>query len=372
MSLTIAEKLRKIAEKRRKKRPLVRAFISKLLNPTSHLMIYTPANFDNPYQTLLYSAFKKIIIAPTTADKFIRYQKLGMSSLLHIHWDEDFLRKNDPHRSKQTRNSLQSFKQGGGKIIWTVHNEMPHEIADDEEKQHFLNNRAFLCDMADLIHVHSEYAKQYLLKTFEVHKDKLVVIPHPSYLEWYCSDSLKLIFRDKKIFLLFGNIRKYKGFDLIVEAFSNVSSPDRIDHFHIAGNGADAVDSDEINGIKLKRTGGYIDDQTVPSFFESADYAVFGFSSILTSGSLMLALTFGVPPIAPAHPGVVNSLPEELHDLLYEPNNADDFARVIDYASSIDLQTYTLKANACVNYARKIAPSVISKQLEIEILALYA
>ncbi|THK41161.1 hypothetical protein E8Q33_10245 [Methylophaga sp. SB9B] len=96
MSLIIAEKLRKIAEKRRKKRPLIRAILSKLLNPSSRLMVYTPANFDNPYQTLLYSAFKKIIIAPTTADKFLRYQKLGMSSLLHIHWDEDFSEKMIP------------------------------------------------------------------------------------------------------------------------------------------------------------------------------------------------------------------------------------------------------------------------------------
>ena len=370
MSLAVAQKLRNTAAIRKRKRPLIRAFFNKLFHPTHNLMVYTPANFANPYQTLFYSAFNKTIVVATKADKFLRFQKFGLTNLLHVHWDEDFLRKNDFERAKQARDSLLEFKQNGGKVIWTVHNEMPHDIDSDTEREHFISNRAFICEMADVIHVHSEYAQQYLIKSFEVQQDKIVVIPHPSYVEWYCSDIEKRTFREKKVFLLFGSIRKYKGFDLIVEAFSKVSSPNRIDHFHIAGNGADAIDRNEINGIKLKLRSGYIDDDTVPSYFESADYAIFGFSSILTSGSLMLALTFGLPPIAPAHPSIKESLPAELHDLLYEPDNSDDFARVIDYATSLSADEYAIKTDACLNFALLNSPSKMSKLLEQTILKL--
>lgn len=370
MSLVVAKNLRNIAIKRKQKRPLIRAFINKLIHPTKHLMAYTPANFDNPYQTLFYSGFSKTIVAPTSPDKFLRYQKLGLSKLLHVHWDEGFLNNKVPQVSKQVRDSLVEYKKNGGKIIWTVHNEVPHEIESSEEREYFLNNRAFMCEMADVIHLHSNYAKQYLLKTFEVKKNKMVVIPHPSYLEWYCSAQQQRVFRDKKVFLLFGNIRKYKGFNLIIEAFSKVQSASGIEHFHIAGYGADAVDYEEINGIEIKRSGGYVDDEIVPDLFSSADFAIFGFSSILTSGSLMLALTFGLPPIAPAHPSIKESLPAELHDLLYEPDNSDDFARVIDYATSLSADDYAIKTDACLNFALLNSPSKMSKLLEQTILKL--
>lgn len=368
MSLVVAEKLRKSAERRQRKRPLIRAFFKKLIHPTKQLMVYTPANFANPYQTLFYSGFKKTLVTATTADKFLRYQKFGLTNLLHLHWDEDFLRKNDPARAKRAKTALEEFKKNGGKVIWTVHNEMPHEIADDAERAFFLENRAFLCQLSDLIHVHSNYAKQYLLSTFAVDENKIVVIPHPSYIEWYCVDNSQRAYGAKKVLLLFGNIRKYKGFDLIADAFSKTAYPEKIDYFHIAGNGADSIEYEEINNIKLKKTGGYVDDDAVPDFFGSADFAIFGFSSILTSGSMMLALTFAVPPIAPAHTAIKESLPLELHDLLYEPENAEDFARVIDYATSLPQDAYEAKRQACKDFALANSSSQISLSLEHAIL----
>lgn len=370
MSLYFAKKLRNSALKRKQKHPLIRAFLSRILHPSKHLVVYTPANFDNPYQTLFYSGFSKTIVARTSSDKFLRYQRLGLSQLLHVHWDEDFFRNKTAQLSEQVREALVEYKIKGGGIIWTVHNEMPHEINTREERENFLNNRAFMCEIADVIHLHSEYAKQYLLRTFEVKEDKIVVIPHPSYLEWYCSAQQQREFRDKKVLLLFGNIRRYKGFDLILEALSKVSSPNRLEHFCIAGYGAEEVEYDEINGIKIRRKGGYVDDKAVPDLFKSADFAIFGFSSILTSGSLMLALTFGLPPIAPAHPSIKEQLPSQLHDLLYEPNNSEDFARVIDYATSLSHQEYALKSEVSLNYALENSPSKLSMALEKVILKL--
>jgi glycosyltransferase involved in cell wall biosynthesis len=82
----------------------------------------------------------------------------------------------------------------------------------------------------------------------------------------------------------------------------------------------------------------------------------------------MLAITFGVPPIAPAHPGVLASLPAELHDLLYEPNNADDFAAKIDYALKMSSAEYQVMRDVCRQFAQLNAPEKISTMLETEIM----
>lgn len=82
----------------------------------------------------------------------------------------------------------------------------------------------------------------------------------------------------------------------------------------------------------------------------------------------MLALTFGKPPICPAHKSIVESLPVELHDFLYLPNDPTDFATVIDYATSLNRNEYEKKVEICFEYSLKNSPAHISELLENKIL----
>ncbi|WP_161604001.1 glycosyltransferase family 4 protein [Methylophaga lonarensis] len=302
-------------------------------------------------------------ISPVSLERINVYQKALVGDVLHIHWDEFFFRWNDSNKAAAARDCVLKFKSGGGKIVWTVHNEAPHEIESEQQANEFETNRRFICEQADLIHVHSDYAKQHIAEKYPGTADKLVVIPHPSYLGWYHHQPSPH-YNKKKAFLLFGNMRRYKGFETIVDAFNRVAHPERIACLALAGNGANEVSAEFSNGIALVRNGGYVDDDMVPDLFVSADFAVFGFSRILTSGSLMLAMTFSTPPIAPAHDSIKDSLPAELHDLLYVPGDIDDFASVIDYASAMSESQYAEKCRVTREYALKLAPENISRMFE--------
>ena len=365
MSQNNAPTIRIKANSRKKSHPFLRALFKKLFFPWKHIVIYAPGDFQNPYQALLYSSFKAYV-TPVKIDKVLRYQKYFIAKTLHIHWDEAVIPKSDPKKAEYAKQVIKHFHQNGGKIIWTVHNKMPHEIRTEQEKADFLANREFMCKYADKIHVHNQFAYDYLISTFNVDYKKVVVIPHPSYLEWYSVTSQPQHFTEKKHLLLFGNIRGYKGFDLVADAFTRITQRDALSELHIAGNGADqvSVNKELASLIPLRFTSGYISDDEVEELFRVADYAVFGFKAILTSGSVMLAISFGVPPIAPAHPAVIDSLPEELHDLLYTPNDPIDFARVIDYALSLGAKDYTKKVSVCNEFAENTKPSKISHELE--------
>lgn len=360
-------KIKKQASIRQKPHAFLRALLAKLIKPYRKVVMYAPKDFFNPYQTLIYSEFTSYV-TPISVDRIMRYKKIGISDVLHLHWDEHLFRGDEVY-VERVKSIIKKFKQEGGKVIWTVHNQMPHEITEIE-KQKFLNDRKFIIIHSDLIHVHSDYAVNYLQEDFQVPPQKIFKISHPSYLGWYDRPE-KIIKSDtkSKIFLLFGNVRGYKGIDLIFDAFSRINFPDKVHSLHIAGRGAETISHNNLGKINIRRTDGYIDDDAVPNIFAEADYAIFGFSSILTSGSLMLALTFGKPPICPAHKSIVESLPAELHDFLYLPNDPTDFARVIDYAASLSSNEYEQKVDTCLDYSRKNSPAYISELLENKMLA---
>lgn len=352
----------------KKKHVFIRASLRKILKPSLNVVMFSPADFENPYQSLIYSSLQSSYMANVTVDNILRYQRFGVSNILHIHWDEYFLSTNNAVRAKEQREILKTFLDEGGRIVWTVHNQQPHDTNHSKDAGVFLENRVFLCKVSEKIHVHNSHAKEYILSNFNVKEDKIIIIAHPSYLDWYSSISLDKKYSNKKSLLLFGKIRKYKGYNLIKNALENVESSGKIKQFHIAGNGAQALKEEEINGIQIKKTGGHILDEDLPNIFAETDFAIFGFSSILTSGSILLAISFGVPPIAPGHPGVIASIPEGLHDLLYLPNDTKDFSRVIDYALSLSEEEYLLKTRLCIEFAKENHASVISRNYEKELL----
>ena len=367
MKLSFTDEIKKQATLRQRPHAFLRTLFAKLKKPLREVIMYAPKDFFNPYQTLIYSKFNAYV-TPVSIDRILRYKKMGISQLLHLHWDE-YLFRGDAEHVEWVKQTIKKFKHDGGRVIWTVHNQLPHELTQIE-KQNFLNNREFIIAYSDLIHVHSEYAKSYLQNDFHVPASKIFKITHPSYLGWYAEPEKKIsTINTQKNFILFGNVRGNKGIDFVLDAFSRIDFPDRVQYIHIAGRGANTIDNKKLLQVSVKKTDDYIDDDEVPELFAEADYALFGFSSILTSGSLMLALTFGKPPICPAHQSIIESLPEGLHDFLYIPNDSTDFARVIDYATSLTAEEYEQKVDICLDFSKKNSPAHISEQLEQKMLA---
>lgn len=350
------------AEQRKGKR-LLRQAVWKLGNPHKAGVLYGPAVFENPYQTLLYSAFPTRV-SPASVQRAPLYRRLGLAKVFHLHWDE-FNLTPDPDIPTQPDycTPLRQFQNMGGKLMWTVHNARAHSGMDAQHSALFDAGRQFLCQNADLIHVHNTTARDLLITAYNANRDKIAVIPHPSYLGWYPSAAHAITPQETAAFVAFGTFRANKGLELIIEGFRRISNPDQVAELHVAGRDAGQGDYTGLEALELRISDGFIPDADLPTLFGSADFCVFGFKDILTSGSLMLPLGFGCVPIAPDLPTLREALPEALHPFLYAPGEAQALAAIIERVATMPAAQRGALRQVAFDHAQDLTPARISGQL---------
>jgi glycosyltransferase involved in cell wall biosynthesis len=265
----------------------------------------------NPYQGLLAEALKKLNVEVDYKTEYPSVLWLiknrNIYQVLHIHW---------PHRlykgGKRTPFKMFKFickfiltRIIGYKIIWTVHNLMPHE-----KSYHIIDKivRRVIVLIANNIIVHCKYAEKIFTKQFG-RKKNIFIIPHGNYLNLYNSrlppKKARLLLGiedDAFVYLYFGKIRSYKGIENLLDSFKRLKK-NKV-NLLIAGK-CNAQMRDKLNRMsrnekRIKLFLNYIPDENVHLFFSVADVFVAPFSNILTSGSVILGLSFGLPIIAPA------------------------------------------------------------------------
>jgi glycosyltransferase involved in cell wall biosynthesis len=204
-----------------------------------------------------------------------------------------------------------SYKIFGGKIVWTVHNLNPHH-----NKFLYLNKkiRRLLARLSDQLHVHCNSAVNPACEVLNINIKKCFVVKHPDFpAEVFNKDKavhkLNLEYFDNqlnvkdKIFLMFGAIAEYKGIKEVIEIFNNSENKNKLiiagfvkkgnqNHFNELKNLTDRK--------KIFLEGRTIPDEDVPYFLNSADYLIFNYRDILTSGGAVLAMNYQKNIIAPA------------------------------------------------------------------------
>ena len=273
----------------------------------------------NPYQHLLSKGLEQFSIKVNCKAKIPSeiwlFKNRTNFQVLHIHWPHMLYQqgKNIPLCFIRFTGKLILARLLGYKIVWTVHNLMPHDqlypVID------YLV-RLFIVKIAHSIIVHCGYAKDKVVKKFR-RKKGVYVIPHGNYLEIYPSSNTKEearqilgIHNSAFVYLFFGAIRSYKGVDCLVKAFNQLVDKNVV--LLIAGKCSDSEEkiltrmTQHEKRIKLFLE--FIPNEKVPLFFKSADVHILPFSEVLTSGSMILGLSFSIPVIAPA----LGCLPEIL------------------------------------------------------------
>jgi beta-1,4-mannosyltransferase len=343
-------------------RRFLRNAIWKMRHPRSKLVLYGPAVFENPYQTLIYSEFCARV-SVSSVQRSLTYRRFGIADVYHFHWDEFHLHAAPNGTDPSYRAPLEAFRALGGKLVWTVHNAEPHDGMSAEKQALFHAGRQFLCNTADLIHVHSDPAQALLCARYNADPARILVLPHPSYEGWYAPASTLPAPNLNTRFLAFGSFRANKGLALILAGFEGLPDNVEFDGLHIAGRGADAAGETPLPGRRVKITSGFIPNDNISGLFGEADFAVFGFSQILTSGSLLLALTYGAVPIAPDLPLLRDVLPDALHQFLYAPGDAQDLVRVLTKAAQITPENRLDLRTLAQDTAAKVSPARISSAL---------
>ncbi|MBM1222450.1 glycosyltransferase [Ponticoccus sp. SC2-23] len=293
--------------------------------PGQPMVVFWPDySRSNPYQKLLYGAAREEAeFVAGDIDAALRLMTdlpaLGGTEgplTFHLHWLNFLfvgLGEGDAEEARARVDGflerLTLFKSMGGRLVWTIHNVVSHDspfIALETELSEAI------VALADTLHLHSEASVAEVETAFTLDHAKIVISRHGAYVGAYPDfigrDQARDLLgygRDEDIILFTGQIRPYKGVEHLVDAMRTILADRPRARLVLAG--AMQVDLFETlspaltaaERARIDVTGRFLDDMEMQVFFRAADIAVYPYRKVLTSGSLLLALSFGVPVVVP-------------------------------------------------------------------------
>ncbi|MBL1269213.1 MAG: tetratricopeptide repeat protein [Halomonas sp.] len=322
------------------------------------VLFFPDYSHANPYQKLLYSIFPQDV----SVEAGVPWLYSGLDynhKIFHVHWEDVVYRQatnisQAKAMTKSFMNKVKHSKADGWKMIWTVHNEAPHENFFPEIDNTLRN---FLASYSDSILVHSHKAKDVIVEKFPKTISKIAIIPNGSYEGFYSGSMTRKGARQRlgisescKVFLFFGNIRPYKGLDKVLSAFSKESVQNQNCILLIVGRGdarsalRTCYTGDE---RKIKLFNYEVSDADVQSFFAASDFSVFGFKKILNSSSVLLSYTFETPIIIPDLESLDEFKGAGKGALCYEQNDAHELESMIIECCNMETHIYQVLVENC-------------------------
>ena len=145
-----------------------------------------------------------------------------------------------------------------------------------------------------------------------------------------------------RTYLCLGQLRPYKGVEELLALWRNCGDCFPGDTLLIAGNASPSY-ARVLEGLaadlpRVRLQLGYIPDSELHVYFSAASVAVFPFQRILNSGSIILAMSYGLPIVAPR----LGAIPETVglaDALLYEPSDSQGLFGALLASTQLDLQT---------------------------------
>ena len=228
---------------------------------------------------------------------WINTGKKVSSPLVHLQWWS-------PPLAPMYYTIIKTAKQRGKKIIFTVHNILPHE---SKTSYKILTN--MVMKQGDHYIVHSENNMKELLETYKyIKKEKVSIIHHgikqSEKLNYQNTRKRLGIFENHITILFFGAIREYKGLDLLIKALNYVQKKHKKIFLIIAGkNWVDFKPYlDMLNQYNLSdRT--LLDIKMIPTedislYFSAADLTILPYKHFTSqSGVSSLAISYKLPII---------------------------------------------------------------------------
>ena len=231
------------------------------------------------------------------------------------------------------------------KLVWTLHNIFPHDRPKHGPHKWA---RQFFASQCEWIRVFDEETIPRASKALGVHEHKFRVVPEGSYVGYYPNRTNKTEARirlnlplKKQIFLYLGLIKPYKGVLELIEAFNEASIPNTI--LLVAGRSMDPAYWERIlhcrkhPDILLRE--GFVTDEELQYYYHASDIVVLPFKRIENSGSVILAMGFAKPILAPKI-GVLKSRLKNQGHLLY--NDGELKSKICEVASMTSKELDTI------------------------------
>ena len=314
----------------------------------------------NPYQRELANALK-IYGVYVSMSNGVRWLPLlgtirthGKPDILHLHWTYPFLFGENSIEtiflSFRFLVELIFVKLLGIKICWTVHNLFSHKRQTIQLEKFFNYVFARFCDQ---LIVHCPFAREALMKAYRLSNyfnNKINVIPHGNYIGSYKNEvnqedarSELGLCKDEIIFLYFGLIRFYKGVYRLIEEFQKLKCTRA--RLLIVGKPINNTIKAELMRIcgQDSRISTYLQftsNEEIQLYMNAADIVVLPYRDILTSGTSILAISFGKPVIAPAI-GCIPDVLDSIGSVLYNPSEEESLLKAME--KTLELKTNLTK-----------------------------
>jgi glycosyltransferase involved in cell wall biosynthesis len=313
----------------------------------------------NPYGPLLCAALERRGIGCEFAlrldEEYLRENR-GRLDVLHLNWPHyDYYHDDAAEMARRLDGfvrRLELARQLGYKVVWTAHNLYPHNRRHQETDHRC---RLALCRLATAVIAHCRVAAEAVRRTFG-RTDDLVVIPHGHFIGVYPDT----VTREQARAALgvpagslahgfFGSIQPYKGVEDLIDSFRRLPFDDA---WLLVSGGGKAHYLDPVKRFAaghpriVLRTYPRAPTEDIALIMRAADVITLPFAATMTSGTLMLALSWGRPIITPA----LGCLPEIVTPdagILYDPTDREGLATAMGAIRGWDLDAASAAALAC-------------------------
>lgn len=287
------------------------------------VLAYGPVAQRNKYQALLYSAHNQFNASLVPIHDLGLFGEIPWPGqvVCHFHWihGKTKIAKSNAEADEAVeywRKLLQRIKENGHKIVWTVHNVMPHETVWVEQDKEI---HQMVADAADALHVMATDSAALTKPFYVLDESKMFRVQHPVYTgtqpDQISQDEARSqlgIEKEEFVFLSFGAIIEYKGYDRLMAVYDQLRGRTRRKtRLIIAGAPTDTELAERVKVWAESKEDVILDVATVPNdklqvYFRSADLAVCPYWQTMNSGVAMMALTFDLPILGPNSGGFLD------------------------------------------------------------------
>jgi beta-1,4-mannosyltransferase len=193
----------------------------------------------------------------------------------------------------------------GGRLMWTAHNVLPHERSVFRWMD--VVARHIVIGLSDAVFVHGREAAGIVGRRFPRSRAKLRQIPHGNWIDYYPKRGDRSTARQELgipdrtyAYLFIGLCKPYKNLEELLRAFREVDGDCVL---LVAGAFPDPAYFRQIEMLahedsRVKLFPGFVPDDRIHVYLQACDAVVVPYREVLTSGTAMLALSFGRPVLS--------------------------------------------------------------------------
>jgi glycosyltransferase involved in cell wall biosynthesis len=256
----------------------------------------------------------------------IRPRPLSLGTCADFVWLHWFEKKAEKKEFPAGVNFLEKSKSKGIKIIWNVHNKIPHGTTNLDRVKKFMK---LLADTSYRIVIHSKITIQMieeLCENEEAVLKKTVWVPHPHYIGVYGPQKTDICLDSNKLKLcFFGAVKQYKNVELLISAVTELGFEDI--ELNIYGRCRPPKYAQSLRHLaagnrNIKTCFKFVRDRDIPGILAGSHLLVlpYNLDSSLNSGATILAFSYGRTVLSPTT-GTLSDIEDKSLFFAYSYNN---------------------------------------------------